>query len=340
MKLSLGKVLNMKKLEKLIGKGKPKGKTEVKKVNKDVQKPSKKKKADIHPANIRKRKPNKKSTAAKKSKRGLLPKQQFFVREYLVDMNATQAYLRAGYKVSESVAAVNALNLLRKPKIAKAVNDVLNRRIKKLDISNDTVLQEIAKMAFGNMLDYIKIQTDGTAHVDLSKLTREQAAAIQELSFEEGIEIGENGVKPVKKVKFKLSDKKGSLELLAKYLKLFNETTPVITPEMKTIMNEVVAGTLPVKDAAYKINLLGKPLPEAVKIDFSKQEPVPAEDTRGAISNEEIMRRYEEQMADVQTQSNSVVPERVEEIARIKKDLESRDMFVDSKGEDIGQPNS
>ncbi|PAE74486.1 terminase small subunit [Bacillus velezensis] len=48
----------------------------------------------------------------------LTPKRKRFVDEYLIDLNATQAYIRAGYKVkSESVAAVESHKLLRNPKI-------------------------------------------------------------------------------------------------------------------------------------------------------------------------------------------------------------------------------
>lgn len=49
------------------------------------------------------------------------PKQQRFVQEYLIDLNATQAYLRAGYSVSKRVAAANASELLTKPNVAAAV---------------------------------------------------------------------------------------------------------------------------------------------------------------------------------------------------------------------------
>ena len=277
---------------------------------------------------MRKRKARRKSPQ-KPSVRGLTPRQKLFIGEYIKDMNGARSYLRAGYKVNVKVAAVNASKLLAKANISTAINDALGRRLGKLDISNDTVLQEIAKMAFGNMMDYIKVQEDGTACVDLSKLTREQAAAIHELSFEEAMDGNGEDARQIKKVKFKLADKKGNLELLGKYLKLWNETTPLITPEIQGIMNDVVAGTLPVKDAAYKINSLGMPLPEAVKIDFAKQEPAPSDTTQGAVTNDEIMRRYEEQMRLVGEQIAVVMPERAVVVAGMKKELEGRDMFVD-----------
>jgi phage terminase small subunit len=82
-------------------------------------------------------------------------------------------------------------------------------------------------MGFANMLDYIS-RAGTEAYVDLSKLTREQAAAIQEITSETYVD-GYEGVGQdktpivVKRTKFKLSDKRGALELLGKHLKLWTD---------------------------------------------------------------------------------------------------------------------
>jgi len=97
------------------------------------------------------------------------------------------------------------------------------------------VLRELSLMGFSNMLDYVTPQKDGYAYVDLSKLTRDQAAAIQEITTEsfvsdsEDDEEEESG-KVITKVKFKLADKRGSLELLGKHLKLFADRTELSGP--------------------------------------------------------------------------------------------------------------
>jgi hypothetical protein len=77
-------------------------------------------------------------------------------------------------------------------------------------------------MGFSNMMDYISVQ-DGDAYVDLSKLTREQAAAIQEITVEEYTEGRGKDKRDIRKTRFKLTDKRGSLELLGRYLKLFSD---------------------------------------------------------------------------------------------------------------------
>lgn len=58
----------------------------------------------------------------------LTPKQQRFVEEYLIDLNATKAYIRAGYTVkSEDVAAATAYKLLRDAKVQEAIQEARNK---------------------------------------------------------------------------------------------------------------------------------------------------------------------------------------------------------------------
>lgn len=161
----------------------------------------------------------------------MTPKQQLFVKEYLVDLNATRAYIAAGY--SENGAEVSASKLLRNAKVKAEIAKATLRIAKKLDITAEKVLGELAKMGFSNMLDYIKVQ-EGEAVVDLSAMTREQAAAIQEITSEVYVDgyvgTGEDRQPiKVKRTKFKLAEKRGSLELLGRYLKLFAEKDPAPT---------------------------------------------------------------------------------------------------------------
>jgi phage terminase small subunit len=161
------------------------------------------------------------------SMRKLTNKQKTFVSEYLVDLNATKAAERAGY--SKKTAASIGQENLRKPEIATALAEKQAARFQKADITADRVLSELALLGFANMLDYIQVGSNGEARVDLSKLTREQAAAIGEIAVEEFTERtgeDENG-KPtfenVKRTRFKLTDKRAALVDLGKHLKLFTE---------------------------------------------------------------------------------------------------------------------
>lgn len=71
----------------------------------------------------------------------LNPKQQRFVDEYLIDLNATQAAIRAGY--SEKTAAVIGAENLIKPNIAQAIQKGMNDRKARVEITQDKVLQDI-----------------------------------------------------------------------------------------------------------------------------------------------------------------------------------------------------
>ncbi len=72
---------------------------------------------------------------------GLTPKQEVFVREYLVDLNATQAAIRAGY--SAATAEVQGHQLLKKTLVAAAVQAAMDARSARTEITADYVLQSI-----------------------------------------------------------------------------------------------------------------------------------------------------------------------------------------------------
>lgn len=74
----------------------------------------------------------------------LTAKQKRFVSEYLIDLNATQAAIRAGY--SEKTAAVIGAENLKKPNIADAVQQAMEKREKRAEISQDEVIQDLREL--------------------------------------------------------------------------------------------------------------------------------------------------------------------------------------------------
>ena len=160
-------------------------------------------------------------------KDGLYTKQGLFVREYLIDLNATKAAERAGY--SKRTAYSQGQRLLQNAAVRDEIQALMDQRATKLEITAARVLAELALIGFANMFDYIAVGENGAARVDLSALTREQAAAITELTVEEFTErTGEDGEgKPtfenVRRTKFKLSDKRAALVDLGRHLKLFTD---------------------------------------------------------------------------------------------------------------------
>lgn len=146
----------------------------------------------------------------------LTPKQARFVEEYLVDLNGTQAAIRAGY--SENSAAEIAWQTLRRPHVAEAVDRLLAERP---GVTRTRIIDELAKVGFANMYDYIAVQDDGTAYVDLSNLTRDQAAAIGELTVDQYMDGAGEEARPIKRIRFKLSSKQDALEKLGRTLRMF-----------------------------------------------------------------------------------------------------------------------
>lgn len=84
----------------------------------------------------------------------LTPKQQRFVEEYLVDLNATQAAVRAGYsaKTARQIGDEN----LSKPDIAEAIGKAIAEQSERTGISADRVLTELAKIGFSDIRRAVK----------------------------------------------------------------------------------------------------------------------------------------------------------------------------------------
>lgn len=77
----------------------------------------------------------------------LTPKQARFVNEYLVDLNATQAVLRAGYRMSEKSAATQGNRLLRNVEIQRAIQEQREAQEKSSTITAEWVRRQIAEIA-------------------------------------------------------------------------------------------------------------------------------------------------------------------------------------------------
>jgi phage terminase small subunit len=127
-------------------------------------------------------------------------------------MSEVAAYEAAGYTRDLG----NACHLAQKPHIRARVKELMERAGRRAEITAARVLQEMAKLAFYNPADYIKVDEDGTAVVDLSELDRDQAAAITEV-------ISERGEDGKVKTRIKLADKKAALVELGRHFGLWIE---------------------------------------------------------------------------------------------------------------------
>ena len=141
-------------------------------------------------------------------------KQHRFVNEYLVDMNGTQAAIRAGY--SRKTAGSQGFDLLKKPEIQDALAARWQELQQEAALTPEKVVAEFVRLGFSDIRNYVSWNQDGVCVKDSDRLTPEQSAAVAEV-WETTDKDG------VKSVRVKLHDKKGSLDSLAKYYKLFQD---------------------------------------------------------------------------------------------------------------------
>jgi phage terminase small subunit len=132
--------------------------------------------------------------------------------------NVTLAAKKAGY--SEKTAHVQGSKLLTHPKVQARIQQIQARQARYADVKKEEVISELVKLGFSNMQDFLMRDDNGQVRIDLTRLTRDQAAAIQEFIVEET----EEGVT---RTKFKLANKKEALELLGKHLNMFGDGAQV-----------------------------------------------------------------------------------------------------------------
>jgi len=127
----------------------------------------------------------------------LTPKQRRFVAEYLIDSNATQAAIRAGY-ARASARQIGHENL-SKPDIAAAIAEGQRRLAGGAELRAERVLRELAGIAFASAADYLSVDDTGQPVLDLRRCTPEQLRALSEVTVHEVVTQG--GVRRRGKVK-------------------------------------------------------------------------------------------------------------------------------------------
>lgn len=156
----------------------------------------------------------------------LTAKQERFVAEYLIDLNATQAAIRSGY--SARTADQQGSRLLANVKVAAAIAEAQAKRSDRTQITQDRVLKELAKIGFS---DLRKMLTPGGNLVDPQEWDDETAGAISsmEIVTRPG-GVNEDGEREVEHVaKIRAWDKLAALEKIGKHLGMFSGDAPNVT---------------------------------------------------------------------------------------------------------------
>ncbi len=111
-------------------------------------------------------------------------KRERFVLEYLIDLNATQAAIRAGY--TPESAEVTGSRLLRNVKVQEALQQAKKRLGERAQIKVDQVIEEFRRIAFANIGDVVTINSKGELAIrPLSEIPPETLAGVEKIFFEE-----------------------------------------------------------------------------------------------------------------------------------------------------------
>ena len=146
----------------------------------------------------------------------LTAKQDRFCREYVVDLNASGAARKAGYKAR--TARQQGQRLLTKVHVQQRIAELQAEVAHRLGIEAENVLQELARVGFSRIDDYLEFDDNGVTLKSSKDLLPEQLSAISEMREI----IGQGGNKTLR---LKLHDKLAALDKLGKHFGLFNEST-------------------------------------------------------------------------------------------------------------------
>lgn len=167
-------------------------------------------------------------------------RQELFCHEYLVDLIAKQATIRAGY--SEKTAEVQGSRLLSNAKVQARIAYLQGLREKRTDITADKVLSEYSKLGFSDITDYLEVTTERIL-VDRDPETNEPISEIHQLIIlKDTKDIPKDKLAAIESVKqgkhgleFKLHDKKGALDSIGKHLGMFIDKTEISGKDGKPI---------------------------------------------------------------------------------------------------------
>lgn len=120
----------------------------------------------------------------RKGKEVLNPKQAKFVKEYLIDLNAKQAAIRAGY--SEKTAEVQGCRLLRNVQVKAAIGKASAKMAQKLEITHERIMEELALIGFSDLGDFVEFGPDGVVIKNVQGKNTRCLAEVSETTGKDG----------------------------------------------------------------------------------------------------------------------------------------------------------
>ncbi len=175
-------------------------------------------------------------------------KREAFCREYLIDFNAAAAARRAGY--AEKNAGRQGHELLQIQIVHLRIKELTEARNERTDITADRVLDELAKVGFANISDYVRADKGGYVSIDLTKTTVEEFAALGEITVEEFMDGRGEDAREVRKVKLKMIDKLRALDKIGMHIGMWKSPATEAVDAFAAAMNEIRerGSTAPIAD--------------------------------------------------------------------------------------------
>lgn len=165
----------------------------------------------------------------------MTPKQQRFVEEYLIDLNATQAAIRAGYAASG--ARTEGARLLADADIAAAVDQAMAERSMRTNITQDRVLRELARIGFVDIRKVVtwtngaagfdEQEAEDTGEVRISIANFVMLTPSDQIDPETAAAISEVSQTKDGALKVKMHDKRGALVDIGRHLGMFKDRVEV-----------------------------------------------------------------------------------------------------------------
>jgi phage terminase small subunit len=155
-----------------------------------------------------------------------------FAREIVAGKSAAAAYRAAGYKADRRTA----WQARHRPDVSRRIEELIQtereqqkqaiaKAAKRYEVTTERIIGELARIGFANIYDLIEIDADGELRVNLVAISRDEAAALQEVTVEQ-VRAGRVGkTQRGTRVKIKLADKRAALVDLGKHLGLFVDPT-------------------------------------------------------------------------------------------------------------------
>ena len=152
----------------------------------------------------------------------LNPKQTRFVAEYVIDLNAKQAAIRAGY--SEDTAESQGSRLLSHAKVAAAIAEAQAKRAARTEVTQDNVIRRLAEIAFSDLTDFSSWAEDGDITLIASDaIDPSKIAALKEISSTTTSVMFKGDEKTTVKKSVKLEDRLKAFDMLCRHLGVYND---------------------------------------------------------------------------------------------------------------------